>query len=210
MYTVNEAIRKAQPMNKIILADCDGVLLNWEYAFCTWMEQHGYTQIEKGNWEYDIAKRFSITKAEAKERVKIFNESAAIGFLPALRDAMFYVKRLHEEHGYTFHCITSLSLDPSAYQLRKMNLEKLFGPTAFTKLICLDTGAPKEAALEPYRDSNRYWIEDKLENAIVGQQMGLRPILVEHGFNMNEPLPKGMFKAVNWREIYQYITGETV
>lgn len=61
-------------MNKIILTDCDGVLLNWEYAFCTWMEQHGYTQIENGNHEYDIAKRFSITKPEAKERVKIFND----------------------------------------------------------------------------------------------------------------------------------------
>lgn len=197
-------------MNKVILTDCDGVLCNWEYAFCTWMEQHGYTQIENGNWEYDIAKRFGISKDEARARVKIFNESAAIGFLPALRDAMFYVKRLHEEHGYEFHCITSLSLDPSAYKLRKMNLEKLFGADTFTKLVCLDTGAPKEAALEQYRDTGLYWIEDKLENAIAGQEVGLRPILVEHGFNMNDTLPEGMFKAVNWKEIYEHITGETV
>lgn len=196
-------------MNKVILTDCDGVILNWEYAFCTWMEQHGYTQIENGNWEYDIAKRFSISKEEAKAKVKIFNESAAIGFLPALRDAMFYVKRLHEEHGYVFHCITSLSLDPSAYKLRKMNLEKLFGPTAFEKLICLDTGADKDEALEPYRNSALYWIEDKLENAIAGQRVGLQSILIEHGFNMHNELPSGMFKAVNWKEIYEYITGET-
>jgi len=197
-------------MNKVILTDADGVLLNWEYAFCTWMEQHGYTQIENGNHYYDLAERFDITRAEAKTKVTIFNESAAIGFLPALRDAMYYVKRLHEEHGYVFHCITSLSLDPSAYQLRKMNLEKLFGPTAFTKLICLDTGAPKEDALEEYRNTGYYWIEDKLENAIAGQEVGLCPILVEHGFNMNETLPQGMFKAVNWKEIYEHITGETV
>lgn len=195
-------------MNKVILTDCDGVLCNWEYAFCTWMEQHGYTQIANGNWEYDIAKRFGITKDEAKAKVKIFNESAAIGFLPALRDAMFYVKRLHEEHGYTFHCITSLSLDESAYKLRKMNLEKLFGPTAFTKLICLDTGADKDAALEKYRDTGLYWIEDKMENALTGQKLGLKSILVEHGFNMNETIPTGMFKATNWKEIYNYITGE--
>jgi FMN phosphatase YigB (HAD superfamily) len=197
-------------MNKIILTDCDGVLCNWEYAFCTWMEQHGYTQIANGNHYYDLSERFDISKAEANTKVKIFNESAAIGFLPALRDAMYYVKRLHEEHGYVFHCITSLSLDPSAYQLRKMNLEKLFGPTAFTKLICLDTGADKEAALEEYRNTDYYWIEDKLENAIAGQAVGLRPILVEHGFNMNDALPKGMFKAVNWKEIYEHITGEKV
>lgn len=195
-------------MNKIILTDADGVLLNWEYAFCTWMEQHGYTQIENGNHYYDLAERFNISRTEAKHLVKVFNESAAIGFLPALRDAMFYVKRLHEEHGYLFHCITSLSLDVSAYKLRKMNLEKLFGPTAFTKLVCLDTGAPKEEALEKYRDTGYYWIEDKLENAIAGQAVGLKPILVEHGFNMNEQLPDGMFKAVNWKEIYEHIVGE--
>ena len=197
-------------MNKIILTDCDGVLLNWEYAFCTWMEQHGYTQIENGNHYYDLGERFNITRTEAKQRVKIFNESAAIGFLPALRDAMYYVKRLHEEHGYEFHCITSLSLDPSAYQLRKMNLEKLFGPTAFTKLICLDTGADKDTNLAEYQDTGLYWIEDKYENAVAGLKAGLRPILVEHGFNMNEPLRFGMFKAKNWREIYAHVTGETV
>lgn len=195
-------------MNKIILTDADGVLLNWEYAFCIWMEQHGYTQIDNGNHYYDLSERFNITRAEAKERVRIFNESAAIGFLPALRDAMYYVKRLHEEHGYEFHCITSLSLDPSAYQLRKMNLEKLFGPTAFTKLICLDTGADKEAALAKYQDTGFYWIEDKYENAVAGLKAGLRPILIEHGFNMNEPILDGMKKCLNWREIYEYVTGD--
>lgn len=196
-------------MKKIILTDCDGVILNWEYAFCTWMEQHGYVQIENGNREYDIATRFGISKVEAKAKVKVFNESAAIGFLPALRDAMFYVKRLHEEHGYEFHCITSLSLDPSAYKLRKMNLEKLFGPTAFTRLICLDTGADKDEALEEYKNSGLYWIEDKMENAIAGQRVGLKSILIEHGFNMNDKIPEGMFKALNWKEIYNHITGET-
>jgi FMN phosphatase YigB (HAD superfamily) len=194
-------------MNKTILTDCDGVLLNWEYAFCTWMEQHGYTQIENGNHYYDLAERFAITREEAKAKVKIFNESAAIGFLPALRDAMFYVKRLHEEHGYTFHCITSLSLDPSAYQLRKMNLEKLFGPTAFVKLICLDTGADKDEALAKYKDKGLYWVEDKYENAVAGLKYGLKPILIEHGFNMNEPVLDGMVKCLNWKEIYEHITG---
>jgi hypothetical protein len=194
-------------MNKIILTDADGVLLNWEYAFCTWMEQHGYTQIENGNHYYDLSERFAITRAEAKAKVKIFNESAAIGFLPALRDAMFYVKRLHEEHGYNFHCITSLSLDPSAYELRKMNLEKLFGPTAFTKLICLDTGADKDDALAKYRNKGYYWVEDKYENAVAGLKYGLKPILIEHGFNMNDPVLDGMVKCLNWKEIYEHIVG---
>jgi hypothetical protein len=196
--------------SKIILTDCDGVLLNWEYAFSCWMEQHGHTAIEGGNLLYDIGKRFDLTKEQAKQQIKIFNESAAIGFLPALRDAMFYVKRLHEEHGYEFHCITSLSTDPNAYKLRKMNLEKLFGPTAFTRLVCLDTGADKDTALEEYRDLDLFWIEDKLENAEAGLNFGLRPILMEHGFNMHDTLSTGIHKVVNWKEIYIHVTGETV
>lgn len=192
-------------MNKIIVTDCDGVILNWEYAFCTWMEQHGYVQIEQGNHYYDIGERFGITRDEAIRKVKIFNESAAIGFLPALRDARHYVKRLHEEHGYEFHCVTSLSLDPNAKKLRQMNLDKLFGPTAFPVLECLDTGADKEAALEKYRGTGYYWIEDKLSNAVAGQAVGMRSILVEHGFNMHDEVPQGMFKALNWKEIYEHI-----
>lgn len=192
-------------MNKIILTDIDGVMLNWEWAFTTWMEQHGYTQIENGNQYYNVYERFGITEAEGKAQVKIFNESAAIGFLPALRDSMFYVKRLHEEHGYVFRAITSLSLDLSAYKLRKMNLEKLFGKTAFDDLLCLDTGADKDEALDPYSDTGMWWIEDKMENAIAGLKLGLRPILIEHGYNMHDSVPVGMKKCLNWKEIYEYI-----
>lgn len=196
--------------DKVILTDADGVILNWEYAFCCYLEQRGYTQIENGNWEYDIAKRFSITLDEAIAHVKVFNESAAMGFLPALRDAIFYVKRLHEEHGYVFRCITSMSTDVNAKKLRQMNLEKLFGKTAFEELVCLDTGAPKDEALAPYKDSGLYWIEDKLENAECGLDLGLKPILVEHGFNMNDELRPGITKVTNWKEIYELITGEKV
>ena len=206
---MNKAKRRGT-MKKVILTDADGVLLNWEYAFNCWMEQHGHTSVENGNWLYNIGERFGITKETGKLLVKQFNESAAIGFLPALRDAMFYVKRLHEEHGYVFRCITSLSLDKNAYKLRLMNLEKLFGKTAFEELVCLDTGADKDEALLPYKDSGLYWIEDKLDNAIVGLDLGLKPILIEHGFNMKEKLDPNIKKVVNWKEVYEHITGETV
>jgi hypothetical protein len=142
---------------KVILTDADGVLLNWEYAFSCWMQQHGHTEVENANWIYDISERFGLESNNIGHKlIRQFNESAAIGFLPALRDAMYYVKRLHEEHGYVFRCITSLSTDKNAYKLRKMNLEKLFGETAFEELVCLGTGAEKDEALEQYRDSGLY------------------------------------------------------
>ena len=191
-------------LQKTLLVDCDGVLLDWEYAFSVWMEEHGHEKQPGSEFIYDIGDRYGISKDQGRKLIKLFNESAAIGFLPPLRDAMFYVKRLHEEHGYVFHCITSLSLDVNAGRLREMNLRKLFGKTAFERIVCLDTGADKNAALGDYKNSNCYWIEDKPENADVGHALGLKSILVEHGHNMNHECPYPIVK--NWREIYEIVT----
>jgi len=190
-------------MNKIILTDCDGVLLDWEFAFDCWMQSHGFTQAEGGKLEYKISRRYNISPEQGKQLTKVFNASASVGFIPALRDAIYYVKRLHEEHGYQFHCITSLSLDPSAQKLRRMNLDKLFGKTVFTEIICLDTGADKDLALEPYANSGLYWIEDKPKNADLGHRLGLKSILLEHGHNMNHASEYPVVK--NWKEIYNII-----
>ena len=192
---------------KIILTDSDGVLLDWEYAFDVYMTQHGFNKQPGGNLKYNIGTRYGIDHEQGKKLIKIFNESAHIGFLPPLRDAMYYVKRLHEEHGYVFHCITSLSRDENAQELRRMNLKKLFGSTAFEKFVFLDTGADKDEALEPYRDSGLFWIEDKIQNCQVGRDLGLKSLLVEHGHNMDYEDP-AIPRVRNWKEIYNIITGE--
>lgn len=191
--------------NKIILTDADGVLLDWEYSFDVWMQQHGFNKVEGGNLKYNIGTRYGIDSEQGRRLIKIFNESAHMGFLPPLRDAMFYVKRLHEEHGYVFHCITSLTKDENAQELRRMNLKKLFGETAFEKFIFLDTGADKDEALEPYRNTNYFWIEDKIINAQVGYNLGLKSLLMEHGHNMDAATP--FPKVKNWREVYDIIVG---
>jgi len=188
--------------NKLILCDCDGVLVDWVYGFTKWMKQHGYEIQVEG--EYNIAKTFGITKAEGKRLVRHFNESAAQGWLPSLRDAVKYVRKLHEEHGYVFHCITSLSLDEYAGKLRKKNLEALFGKTVFENITCLDTGADKDEALEEYRDSGCFWIEDKVENAELGVELGLETILIEHGHNEDYE-NENIQKVTHWKEIYDLI-----
>lgn len=192
--------------NKIILTDADGVLLDWEYAFDVYMQQHGFVKKEGGNLKYSIGVRYGIDSDQGRRLIKIFNESAHIGFLPALRDSMYYVKRLHEEHGYVFHCITSLSNNENAQELRRMNLRKLFGKTAFEKFVFLDTGADKDEALVPYKNSGCYWIEDKIVNCQVGTQLGLKSLLVEHGHNMDYEDP-AVPRVKNWREIYERIVG---
>ena len=198
---------KYKNLKKLILTDVDGVLCDWEWAFNVWMQEHGFEEVPGSKLNYDMSMRYGIPKEQVKKLIRLFNESAAIGFLPALRDAMYYVKRLHEEHGFRFHCITSLSLDPNAQKLREMNLNKLFGTTAFERIVCLDTGADKEEALEEYEGTGCYWLEDKPENAIAGYRAGLRSLLVEHGHNMHH-YHEGITIVKNWREIYQLITDQ--
>ena len=198
---------KYKNLKKLILTDVDGVLCDWEWAFNVWMQEHGFEEVPGSKLNYDMSMRYGIPKEQVKKLIRLFNESAAIGFLPALRDAMYYVKRLHEEHGFRFHCITSLSLDPNAQKLREMNLNKLFGTTAFERIVCLDTGADNEEALEEYEGTGCYWLEDKPENAIAGYRAGLRSLLVEHGHNMHH-YHEGITIVKNWREIYQLITDQ--
>ena len=198
---------KYKNLKKLILTDVDGVLCDWEWAFNVWMQEHGFEEVPGSKLNYDMSMRYGIPKEQVKKLIRLFNESAAIGFLPALRDAMYYVKRLHEEHGFRFHCITSLSLDPNAQKLREMNLNKLFGTSAFERIVCLDTGADKEEALEEYEGTGCYWLEDKPENAIAGYRAGLRSLLVEHGHNMHH-YHEGITIVKNWKEIYQLITDQ--
>jgi FMN phosphatase YigB (HAD superfamily) len=192
--------------NKTILVDCDGVLLDWEYSFHAWMCRHGYKIVENGFDIYKVNERYGIEYAEGKKLVRMFNESAAIRKLPPLRDAMKYVKKLHEEHGYVFHAITSLSNDTYSQYLRTKNLIELFGKTAFEKYTYLDTGADKDEALAEYEGSGCFWVEDKPDNAECGLRFGLDPILINHKHNENVKLSKGITRVNNWAFIYRMIT----
>ena len=190
---------------KLILVDCDGVLVDWLHSFSMWMEEHGYKELSTPNECYDIHTTYGITKEKAKELVKYFNESATMCCLPPLRDSVKYVKKIHEELGYVFHCITSLSFDRHAGQLRKLNLDNLFGKTVFDKLVCLDTGADKDDALAPYLDSGCMWVEDKPENAELGANMGLNAILINHPFSKDWHHDE-VTKVDNWKEIYEMLS----
>lgn len=199
---IRKGHNKMKKFEKVILTDCDGVLLNWEYAFYIWMEQHGHHLKDNTDLTYDIANKYDLPMEEKKHLVRMFNQSASIGFLPPLRDAMHYVKEIHQKLGYTFHVITSLTTNEHAQKLRIRNLQKLFGETVFSKFIFLDTGEDKDRIFKDtiYQDSGYIWIEDKYENAVCGDKYGLNSCLMEHGHNMHvKEFP--LFK--NWQEIYE-------
>lgn len=188
-------------MHKLILTDCDGVLLNWEYMFQEWMKNRGYTLNEEYRHLYGMHDRFGITKEEKQELVRVFNDSAAVAYMPPFRDAVKYVRKLYDE-GYRFHVITSLSTDPYAYKARRDNLHRFFGDV-FEEIVCLDCGGDKDDALAKYENSNLVWIEDKPENAQVGIDLGLRSMLMVHDHNYKHL--DEFEHAFSWAELYEII-----
>jgi len=180
-------------------------MLDSEEGFSVWMEHHGYKPVDGYKLLYSIGDRYGITKDEGHKLVRLFNESAAIGFLPPVRDAQQYVRLLAEKHKYKFLAVTSLSKDVYARELRIRNLKKLFGDI-FIDVICLDTGADKDEELDRLGRvyKGNYWIEDKPENADAGIRCGFKTLLVEHGHNLDYKGPATVVKT--WEEIYNIIT----
>ena len=191
---------------KVILVDCDGVLLDWEYAFDYWMHRHGYEIKNPG--VYKMEQKYDIPGPDGVRLIRMFNESAWIRKLPPLRDAIKYVRKLHEENGYIFHVISSLSNDEYAQHLRSKNLRETFGDSVFEKYVYLDTGADKDEALACYKDTHCYWVEDKPENANLGDDLGLDSLLMTHEHNKTMTVNNGVRKVANWKQVYEIVNGE--
>jgi len=183
-----------------ILTDIDGVVLDWESSFTAWMNKEGFTVVEPN--QYKQSKRFGITQDKADELVKIFNESAWVGFIKPLRDAVPVIQDMLCEN-YHFEAITSLSTDHWAGELRRMNLERFFGRASFRRVRCIATGADKDDILREY-ERGHWWIEDKPENALAGLEAGHRPILIDHSYNRWFSHPD-IPRAENFSQVYTII-----
>ena len=167
---------------KVILTDCDGVLLDWKYGFYQYMAQRGHS-VQNDN-VYSMAETFNITKDEANEHVRIFNNSMYIAHLTPFRDAIASVRYLYETHGFVLHVITALSTEPEAYKLRMQNLHEVFGANVIDRLVCTDPEHPdKTPFLDEYKDTNCIWVEDSPKNAIAGAKLGLNTYSINHSHN---------------------------
>lgn len=184
---------------KLILTDCDGVLLDWENAFDEWMQFRGYKKVP--NYDitaYGLHVHYGIPKNEVQKLIRQFNESAAIGFLEPTRDAEKWLPIL-AKNGYRFVVITSFSDDPYACNARKHNLKIIFG-NIFDDVVCLDTGADKNEALFNWCNKGTFWVEDKSENAELGEIYGLKTYLIDHKHNSHVKNPR-IKRVGGWAEI---------
>ena len=189
--------------DRIILTDVDGVLLEWENHFANWMLTKGYQQKPGKEKIYSMDKRYGLTKKKKEELIKEFNNSAWMSTQTPLPESQTWVKLLHAE-GWTFIPITSQTADIPAQELRKRRLQELFGGTVFENFFILDTGADKDSALAEFHGTGLWWVEDKPENALLGLEYGLRPLLVDHSYNCKFK-HREILRVKDWKDIYKII-----
>lgn len=187
---------------KLILVDVDGVLVDWNNGFNNYMISNGY--VNTGSLSYNLNERYDVTEDKIWGLVHAFNKSDELLTLQSLRDAELYIDKLHNEHGYQFHAITSMGQDPTGMRLREQNLHELFSPSAFRDITFVELNKSKHAELEPYRDSGLIWVEDKFANALIGHELGLQSVLIEHDYNEHHFHP-GIKHVTTWKEVYDII-----
>jgi len=201
--------------NRIILTDVDGVLLEWEHHFTKWLQlrsyfdkngnrNYPYKLLDSGQDNYDMSKRFGISKETISQEIREFNRSAWMGTQRPMLESQTWVKLLHAE-GWTFVPITSQTSDIPGQALRKKRLGELFGEHVFSNYHILGTGADKDGALAEFHDTGLYWVEDKPKNALAGLNYGLKPILIDHPYNKEFNHPD-IIRVNNWKQIHEILS----
>lgn len=196
-------------MEKTILTDVDGVLLDWTTAFEMWIENdkfpfdtfetslHDYSTIE--DW-------LGITIEETGELIREFGNTEYFKKLPAYDDAIDVVNKLKQE-GYSFVAITACDDDVNSIKNRKENLN-LYFPNVFDEII--HTGLRSLHGKRPHLEKwqNCFWVEDTYKHALVGQDVGHKVFLMSGNRNMNlDEIHDEITLVDTWYDIYKNITG---
>jgi 5'(3')-deoxyribonucleotidase len=190
--------------DNVIVTDYDGCCAYWSHGFHMWMVSKGYRETTNGF--YNIEDTYGISKEKADTLVEAFNESAAMRRLPPIKDAIKYIRKLHEDHGYVFHCISAIPDTRDMYEARMENIENLFGRTAFERLTLCGHSSNKQKLLKEYEGTGCLWIEDLHRNLQYGVDLGMRGILMDHHYNRHEE-DFQYTRVTNWKQIYELITG---
>lgn len=193
-------------MEKIIISDCDGVLVNWELGFEAFMVSLGHTRVITADHEYSTALRYNISVIQAREYITEFNEGPYISYLESFADSVKYVSKL-SNLGFRFIVISSVSDLPSVKQRRVNNLTHLFGDV-FDDVFCIKMGTSKSGVLKKWAGTGYFWIEDHIPQAEAGYDVGLHPILIGHPYSRhyNSPLfPKVSMKSP-WKKIFNLVS----
>lgn len=177
--------------------------MDWEGHFHSWMQSQGHKRARGEDSYWQELHYPHLTQDEARQLVYHFNTSAWLINMPPFRDARSGIARLRDA-GYRFHAITAMGdTDVAAVDVRRVNLERLFGYDTFVEITATDMYDPnsKVETLSRYKDSGLPWLEDKPSNAEIGVRLGLDTYLFEHPHNEEYLRSSSINGVSSWTEL---------
>lgn len=187
---------------RLLLVDFDGVMVNFNPTYDMFMYERGYHIINpKG---YDVGFRYNAPREVIYEEMHNFAASELFHTMPSMPYARSAISQLQDK-GWVFHCITAAPKE--CYAERMLHAEMLYGKGVFQRLYCIGLNNCKREYLAKYKDTNCFWIEDRPENALLGLEYGLRPILLHHEYNDDFDHPD-VYRAKDWYDILNEVDQE--
>lgn len=186
---------------KILLCDCDGVLLNWREGFIRFMLNRGYNPQPEYETAYLLGRYFNLSDDEFYRQVEIFNSGRwEFGTLKAESGAVNGIAAL-AELGYSFIAISACSSSKQTFVLRRANLYNVFGDV-FDEVHCLDLKDSKKSHLAYHEPT--FWIEDKMSACLEGVEPGHKCILINRVWNKDQHDDR-VERCHNWDAVVRYI-----
>ena len=170
-------------MNKVILVDCDGVLVEWHNRF---------------------HESFPDPKQDDMD-IHTFNSSPTFGELYPYKDSVEGIKQLKEK-GFTIVAITSSGTSLITRAFRRKNLDDLFGTDQINSIQVCELHGDKSPILENFKDTGYIWVEDSPQNAMAGKNLGLEPLLMNTPMNAEKD-DLGIRRVDTWEEIVRIVDG---
>lgn len=170
-------------MDKVLLVDCDGVLVEWHNRF-----HESFPGEEQDDMD-----------------IHTFNFSPTFGELYPYKDSVEGIKKL-KELGFTIVAITSSGTSPITKAFRRKNLDDLFGTDAINAIHVCELHGDKSPLLSRFKDTGYMWIEDSPKNAMAGKDLGLEPLLMNTPMNANKD-DMGLKRVDSWNEIVRIVDG---
>ena len=195
-------------LEKMLLCDIDGVLLNWADGFNDWIHDYKHPADQDKNFikdnvkdnTYCIAERYGIPLDTITYYIKMFNESNSFSSLKPLDKTVPHFVHNLNHAGWKIQTVSSYSETVNARIARIENLNKYF-PTSIHHQIGLDK-SKLELLKHLKTDTQRemVFIDDKPDNVQDGIDAGIETFLLLTSYNKTDKLANTHGRT--WPEIY--------
>ena len=162
-----------------VLLDCDGVILDYDYAFLS--NFSGEKNLDNTKMANNFQELLKMDEQTILKMVTDFNESEHFEKIPAIKGARRYIRLLHNQ-GYNIHVITSCGNSSKNIEKRIKNLHTQIGDV-FDNIICLPLHADKTETLRKWYGSKHIFVDDNPKHLQSGVDLGLFSVLFRSLFN---------------------------